>query len=63
MVKWKEQIKVEDILMKVIAKRFVEIFKKAAIIDEFDTELFFKLVEKIIVSDGGLLKVSLLDGT
>lgn len=61
--RWIKQLESEDILIKVTAKRFIEIFKKATLIDEFDVDLFLKLVEKIIVIDEGLLKLSLLDGT
>jgi hypothetical protein len=47
----------------VTAKRFIGILKVAKVIDEFDTELFFKIVSKITVLDEDLLIVSLLDGT
>ena len=39
------------------------IFKEAAQINEFDADLFFKLVEKITVLDEDLLIVSLIDVT
>jgi len=61
--KWKEQLESEDVLIRVTAKRFIGVFNEATFIDEFDTELFFKFVEKIIVLDEGLLIVSLLDDT
>lgn len=63
MAKWEEQLESDDVLIRVTAKRFIGIFKEAAMIDEFDTKLFFKLVEKTVVSDEVLLIVSLLDGT
>lgn len=63
MAKWKEQIESDDVLKKVTAKRLIGIFKEVTLIDEFDVDLFFKLMEKIIVLDEGLLVVSLLDGT
>ena len=61
MIKWEDQIESEDVLKKVIAKRFIGVFKTAKPIKEFDCELYFKLVEKITVYHGKLV-VSLLDG-
>lgn len=61
--KWKGQLENEDVLIRVTAKRFIDIFKDAAIIEEFDVGLFFKLVEKITAIEEKLLIVSLLDGT
>lgn len=63
MAKWKEQIESNDLLKKVTAKRFIEIFKDDTLIDEFNVDLFFKIVEKIKVLGEELLIVSLLDGT
>lgn len=62
MEKWKGQIESEDILKKVIDKRFIGIFKTARKIEQFDVDLHFKLTEKITVFDG-LLVVSLLNGS
>ncbi len=50
-------------LKKVTAKRFMDIFKKAKPVKEFDEDLYIKVIEKITVYDGGRLIVSLLDGT
>jgi site-specific DNA recombinase len=61
--KWKEQLKSDDVLIRVTAKRFIDIFKDSEINNEFHEYLYFKLVEKITVLDEGLLKVNLLDGT
>lgn len=63
MDKWKEQTEEEDILKKVTAKRFMDIFRKAESIKEFDVDWYFKVVEKITVHDGVGVIVSLLDGT
>jgi site-specific DNA recombinase len=60
--KWEEQINGQDILQKVIAKRFINTFKIAKSIGQFDVGLYFKLVEKITVYDDKLV-VSLLDGS
>lgn len=62
MKKWEEQIESEDVLKKVFAKRFISIYKTAKPVDQFDCELYFKLVEKITVFDGKLF-VSLLNGS
>ena len=62
MEKWEKQIKSEDILERVTAKRFVDIFKEAHPIEGFDADLFFKLVEKVVVYEDGM-SVELLDGT
>lgn len=62
MGKWKGQVDGQDILSKVIAKRFIATFQTARHIEQFDLDLYFKLVEKITVSDARLV-VSLLDGS
>ena len=54
-----EQLKV----IRVTAKRYIDIFEETIKIIEFDVDLFFKLVDKIVVLDEELLRVSLLDGT
>ncbi len=54
---------IDDVLIKVTAKRFIGMFKEALKIKEFDMELFFRVVEKVIVFEEKLLKVSLLDIT
>lgn len=50
-------------LVRYKAKQFIEILAGAEAVSEFDVDLYFALVEKIIVYDGGRLVVSLLDGT
>ncbi|KJR44909.1 Site-specific recombinase [Desulfosporosinus sp. I2] len=62
MAKWTDQSNGDDILKRVIAKRFIDIFKTAKPIDRFDVDLCFKLTEKITVYDGELV-VSLRDGS
>jgi len=62
MEKWKGQIEGEDILRIVTVKRFIANFQTAQPIEWFDTELYFKLVEKITVNENKLL-VCLLYGT
>lgn len=63
MSKWNEQVNSEDILKRVTAKRFVDIYKNAEPLEQFDIELYFKLVEKITVYENYRLIASLLDGT
>lgn len=53
MGKWKGQVEGQDILDKVIAKCFIATFQTAKPIDQFDVDLYFKLVEKITVYDAG----------
>ena len=50
-------------LVRYKAKQFIGLITKTEIIDEFDVDLYFALVEKITVYNGGRLIVSLLDGT
>jgi site-specific DNA recombinase len=61
--KWEEQTAGEDILVKVTSKIFIGIFKDAKIIEKFDVDLYFKIVEKITVCDDDKVMVSILDGT
>ncbi len=63
MSKWNEQLNSEDILKRVTAKRFIDIYKDAKSLERFDTELYFKLMEKIVVYEDSRLIVSLLDGS
>ena len=50
-------------LVRYKAKQFIEILADVKKINSFDVDLYFALVEKITVYDGGRLIVSLLDGT
>ena len=50
-------------LVRYKAKQFIEIIKMAEPIQDFDIDLYFALVGKITVYDGGRLIISLLDGT
>lgn len=63
MDKWLSLQDGEDILKAVTAKRFIQIFSEADAIERFEVDLYFKLVEKIVVHDDGILVVSLLDGS
>ena len=61
--KWESDPSEGNVLKRVTAKRFIQIFAKAKPIDQFDVDLYFKLVEKITVYNEGILFVSLLDGS
>ena len=50
-------------LVRYKALQFMGIMADAEVIEEFDAELYFALVEKMTVYDGGRVGVSLLDGT
>lgn len=50
-------------LVRYKAKQFIGIIADAEVSDEFDSEWYFALVEKVTVFDGGRLVVRLLDGT
>ncbi|MHB1652666.1 MAG: recombinase family protein [Desulfitobacteriaceae bacterium] len=62
MGKWEEQINGQDILKKVIAKRFIATFKVSKQIEQFDVDLYFKLTEKITVYDKRFI-ICFLDGS
>lgn len=63
MDKWRGQFESEDVLARMTAKRFIKIFQAAQLIDQFDVDLYFKLVEKITVCDYTKLTVSLINGS
>lgn len=52
---WKEELQSESILQRYKAGEFIKIIKYAEPIKKFDINLFFRIIEKIIVT--------LLDGT
>ena len=61
--KWQELLLSEDLLKKVTAQRFISVFENAVPLTCFDVDLYFRLVEKIMVYEGNRLVVGLLDGT
>ncbi|WP_243450204.1 hypothetical protein [Desulfosporosinus sp. Sb-LF] len=48
---------------RVTVKRFISIFQAAGPIEAFDSDLYFKLIEKMTVHDDTKLILSLLDGS
>ncbi len=61
--KWRERLENENALVRYKVKQLIGIITEYKPIDEFDIDLYFALVEKLTVYDGGRLVVSLLDGT
>ena len=53
----------ENALVRYKSKQFVGIIADAAVITDFDIEMYYALVEKMTVFDGGRIIVVLLDGT
>ncbi|KYH34299.1 hypothetical protein CLTEP_17240 [Clostridium tepidiprofundi DSM 19306] len=58
-LKWKG----DNALVRYKSKQFIEILKNAKPIEKFDMDLFFSIVEKMVVFDGKKIIVNLLDGT
>ena len=61
--KWRERLENGNSLERYRAKQFIGVITDAEVINEFDMELYFVMVEKMTILDGGRLIVSLLDGT
>ena len=61
--KWQELLENENALVRYKSKQFVGIIADAAVITDFDIEMYYALVEKMTVFDGGRVIVVLLDGT
>jgi site-specific DNA recombinase len=63
MEKWKDGLQSENILVRYKTKQFIEIIKEAEVLKEFDIDIYYKIIEKIIVFEGNKIIVTLLDGT
>ena len=61
--KWKGMRESDSSLQRYKAKQFAKIITERDQIKEFDVELYFALIEKIVVHSEGRLMVVLLDGT
>ena len=61
--KWERMRESDNLLQRYKAKQFANIIADRGRIKEFDVDLYFALVEKIVVNDDGRLMVVLLDGT
>lgn len=60
--KWQESLGSDNLLKRYKVKQFIEIITESEPISDFDVDLYFMLVEKMTVFDGGRSIVSLLDG-
>jgi len=63
MEKWKQHLESDNLLQRYKAKQFIEIIKDSEAIEDFDMDLYFKIIEKMVVFEGKKFIVSLLDGT
>lgn len=61
--KWQRMWESGSSLQRYKVKQFANIIADRGRIKEFDVDLYFALVEKIVVHSGGRLVISLLDGT
>jgi site-specific DNA recombinase len=61
--KWKLHLKSDDLLLRYKAKQFIEITNTVEPIESFDMDLYFRIVEKMIVFEGKNVIITLLDGT
>ena len=61
--KWKEGLKSENVLVRYKVQQFIEILKEAEEIKEFDIDIYFKMIEKMIVFESNKVIVGLLDWT
>ncbi len=52
-----------DELRKYRAREFIDIIRNGELIKEFDIDLYFKMIEKMVVIEGEKIVVSFLDGT
>jgi len=59
--KWKSED--SDVLKKYKAKQFIKIIENAEMIEEFDIDIYYKIIEKITVHQDNKIIVVLLDGT
>jgi hypothetical protein len=63
MERWKDDLKSENVLVRYRSKQFIKIIEKAEPIEEFDVNLFLRIIERLTVFEGEKIIVSLLDGT
>lgn len=61
--KWKEELNNENVLIRYRAKQFINILADAEKVEEFDVDMYFKLVEKMTMFDGKKIIVILINGT
>jgi site-specific DNA recombinase len=63
MEKWKEGLQSENLLKRYKIGEFIKMIADAKLIKEFDIDIYFKVIEKMIIFEGNKIIVTLLDGT
>lgn len=63
MEKWRVNLKSESALVRYKSKQLIEMLRKAEPIQDYDRDLFYRIIEKMTVLDGEKIIVNLLDGT
>ncbi|APM40878.1 hypothetical protein BS101_20285 [Clostridium kluyveri] len=63
MGKWRKGLQSENVLLKYKMNQFIKILEKVEPIEEFNMDLFFRIVEKMTVFEREKIIVSLLDGS
>jgi len=58
--KWKEKLQDENALNRLVAKRFINLFENTQKINKFDSDIFYRMVEKYTVNKDEIV-VCLLD--
>lgn len=61
--KWKKGLKSDNLLQKYKANQFIEIINNAELTEDFDMDLYFKIIEKMTIFEGEKIIVTLLEGT
>jgi hypothetical protein len=56
-------LKSENVLVRYRVKQFIEIIENAKVLEEFDMDLYYKVIEKMNIYQENNIIVSLLDGT
>ena len=63
MEKWQQGLQSENVLVKYKSREFIRIIENANLMKEFDIDIYFKIIEKMIVFEVNKVIVTLLDGT
>ena len=63
MGKWKEWVQSENVLRRYKTQQLIKILEFAEVTEEFDIDIYFKIIERMIVFEGNKIIVTLLDGT
>ena len=53
----------ENVLVRYKAQQFIEIIKEAEGLKEFNIDIYFKIIEEMIVFEGNKIIITLLDGS